>query len=62
MLVDSDRIIKMANLYTDESVGTLKKSVEGEVKEAFYKITKLDSQVDEELDKIRRIKVSREEI
>ena len=52
----------MANLYTDETLNTFKKTIESQVQEALYKVNRLDSHVDEQIEKIRKIKVGKEEI
>eukprot|EP00347_Sterkiella_histriomuscorum_P014985 403358753 len=62
LLLDNDRIIKMANLYTEECVMNLKKNIESQVSEAAYKISRLDSSVDEQMDKIKKSIITREDV
>ena len=62
LLLDNDRVIKLANLYTDESLGSLKKTLEGHINDTVYKVNKLETRCDEELDRLRRLKVGKEEV
>ena len=62
MLIDNERIIKIAHLYTDETVNLLKKTLESKVNECNYKIDRLDTHIDEEVDKLRRLKVGRDDL
>lgn len=62
MLVDSDRIIKMANMYTDESLTTFKKLIDTIINDTQYKVHKLESVIDEEIDKIKKTKIGRDEL
>ena len=62
LLLDNERTIKIAQLYTDETVNQLKKTVENKVTECLYKIDRLDTHIDEEVDKLRNLKVSKEHL
>ena len=62
MLIDNDRLIKLANIYTDDSLQNFKKSIESSFSEINYKINRLDTTTDDQIEKIKRSKVSKEEL
>ena len=62
LLLDNDRIIKLANLYTDETLGNFKKTVDTQLADSTYKLKKMEDLVDEEFEKLKRLKVSKEDL
>ena len=62
LLLDNDRIIKLANLYTDETLGNFKKTVDTQLADSTYKLKKMEDLVDEKFEKLKRLKVSKEDL
>ncbi|CDW80055.1 UNKNOWN [Stylonychia lemnae] len=62
LLIDNERIIKLANIYTDDCVQNFKKNLETQFSEITYKINRLDGSIDEQIEKLKRSKVNREEL
>ena len=49
-------------MYTDEGIATLKKEIEAKIHEAFFKLNKIEVDMDEEIDKLRKLKIGREDL
>ena len=61
LILDNDRIIKLGNLYTDESINALKTKVYIDFGEIRNKIQTIEGNFDEEIDKVKKLNINWDE-